>query len=265
RKQLEEWLASKGKKYKRPPMALLQKQAVKPSCRKVKAKEKRENPEQRYQAEINNVLTQCLKFIEEGVPAEELSAVLSHVPRAEKFAKFWICQAKLLARRGPFDVLQLYREAVSAGAEPVEELRETALNILKDAGQKLEGNLSVVGLAGAWAGEKAEEPISWEPMTPCPGERQPIASTPGLMGRPLTSLPPSVKLQVTSASRAREFPEGPELKFLTPVRRSLRIERAGSLYPEMLKDHDPVVSSLREILDAEEETCFFFRKNMALP
>ncbi|RLV83757.1 hypothetical protein DV515_00016332 [Chloebia gouldiae] len=33
----------------------------------------------------------------------------------------------------------------------------------------------------------------------------------------------------------------------------------------MLKDHDPVVSSLSEILDAEEETCFFFRKNKALP
>ncbi|NWV55488.1 CKP2L protein, partial [Daphoenositta chrysoptera] len=265
RKQLEEWLASKGKKYKRPPMMLLQKQAVKPSCRKVKAEEKQENPEQRCQAEINNILTQCLKFVEEGVPAEELSAVLSHVPQAEKFAKFWICQAKLLARSGPFDVLQLYREAVSAGAEPVEELRETALSILKDAGQKLEGNLSVVGLAGVWAGEKAEEPIPWGPTTPGPGERQPIASTPGPVARPLTSLPPSVKLQVTSASRGREVPEGPELKFLTPVRRSLRIERAGSLYPEMLKDHDPVVSSLREILDAEEETCFFFRKNMALP
>lgn len=33
----------------------------------------------------------------------------------------------------------------------------------------------------------------------------------------------------------------------------------------MLKDHDPVVSSLSEILDAEEETQFFFRKNKALP
>lgn len=34
----------------------------------------------------------------------------------------------------------------------------------------------------------------------------------------------------------------------------------------MLKDHDPVVSSLSEILDAEEETCFIFRKNLlALP
>ncbi|NWT91422.1 CKP2L protein, partial [Urocynchramus pylzowi] len=261
RKQLEEWLASKGKTYKRPPMMLLQKQAVKPSCRKVKAKEKQENPEQHCQAKINNILTECLKLIEEGVHAEEISAVLSLVPQAEKFAKFWICQAKLLARNGPFDVLQLYREAVSAGAEPVEELRETALTILKDAGQKLEGNLSIVGLMR----EKAAEPIPWEPTTPCPAERQPIASTPGVVGRPMTSLPPSVKLQVTSASRGREFLEGPELKFLTPVRRSLRIERVGSHYPEMLKDHDPVVSSLSEILDAEEETCFFFRKNKALP
>lgn len=55
------------------------------------------------------------------------------------------------------------------------------------------------------------------------------------------------------------------MKFLTPVRRSLRIERAGNHYPEMLKGHDPVVSSLSEILDAEEDTCFFFRKNKALP
>lgn len=52
---------------------------------------------------------------------------------------------------------------------------------------------------------------------------------------------------------------------MTPVRRSLRIGWAGSRYPEMLKDHDPVVSSLSEILDAEEETQFFFRKNKALP
>ncbi|NWZ71457.1 CKP2L protein, partial [Acrocephalus arundinaceus] len=267
RKQLEEWLASKGKKYKRPPMKLLQKQAVNPSCRKVKAKEKQENPEQHCQASINNILTECLKLIEEGVHAKDLAAVLSLVPQAEKFAKFWICQAKLLARNGSFDVLQLYREAVSAGAEPVEELRETALNILKDAGQILEGNLNIVGPTGAWAdrGSLAEEAIPWEPMTPCPGERQPTALTPGVVGRPVISLPLSVKLQVTSASRGREFLEGPELKFLTPVRRSLRIERARSHYPEMLKDHDPVVSSLSEILDAEEETCFFFRKNMALP
>lgn len=36
--------------------------------------------------------------------------------------------------------------------QPAEELREIALDILKDAGQNLEGNLNIVGLAGAWVG-----------------------------------------------------------------------------------------------------------------
>ncbi|NWR46107.1 CKP2L protein, partial [Regulus satrapa] len=256
RKQLEEWVASRGRKYKRPPMRLLQKQAVLPSCRSIRAKEEKENLEQHCQAMINNILTDCLKLIEEGVHEEKILPVLSLVPQAEKFAKFWICQAKLQAQSGPFDVLHLYTEAVSAGAEPIEELRETALDLLKDVGQKSEGNLSTEGLSGAWAGKRESSPREH----PCPGEGLTVPSTP--MRRPVTSLPLSSPLQVTSA----EFQEGPEIKFLTPVRRSVRIEWAGSRYPEMLKDHDPVVSSLSEILDGdEEETCFYFRENKALP
>ncbi|NXC78337.1 CKP2L protein, partial [Anhinga anhinga] len=266
RKQLEEWLASKGKTYKRPPMVLLQKKPVKLSWRNVKEKEEPEKPEQLYLESINNLLTECLKLIEEGVQAEELSAVLSNVPQAEKFAKFWICKAKLLAQSGPFDVTGLYKAAVCAGAVPLQELREVVLDILKVTDQTSEGNKCVCwGLAGPWAGWEAEQPIPWEPTTPCPSEGQHVAATPCLTGRSLTSLPVTIKLQVTSATRGKELLQGQELKFLTPVRRSLRIERAGSHYPEMLKDHDPVVSSLSEILDAEEETQFFFRKNKALP
>ncbi|XP_029890486.1 cytoskeleton-associated protein 2-like [Aquila chrysaetos chrysaetos] len=252
KKQLQEWLASKGKTYKRPPMMLLQKEPVKLSCRTVKEKEEQKKPEQPCLEKINNILTECLKLIEEGVQAEEISAVLSHVPQAEKFAKFWTCKAKLLARSGPFDVMGLYKAAVCAGAVPLQELREVVLDILKAADQTSEG-------------EKAEQPIPWEPTTPCPSERQQMVATPCMTGKALTSLPISIKLQVTSASRGKELLEGQELKLVTPVRRSLRIGWAGSRYPEMLKDHDPVVSSLSEILDAEEETQFFFRKNKALP
>ncbi|NXA71340.1 CKP2L protein, partial [Thryothorus ludovicianus] len=263
RKQLEEWVASKGKKYKRPPMSQLWKQGVQPSHRKAKAQEKQENPKQRSQAAISTILTDCLKCTEENVDAEEVSAVLSLVPQAEKFAKFWVCQAKLMAHSVTFDVLELYKGAVIAGAEPIEEFRRTVLDILKDAHQELEGNLSVVGLTGAWAGKKAEGSLPQEPRTPCPRERQPIPSTPGLVGRPMASLPQSIKLLVTPASR-REFLEGQKIKFVTPVRRSERIGREKNHYPDMLKDHDPVVSSLSEILDCEEDTCFF-RKNKALP
>ncbi|NXX57206.1 CKP2L protein, partial [Scopus umbretta] len=265
RKQLEEWLASKGKTYKRPPMTLLQKKPVKLSWRNVKENEKQEKLEQLCLENTNNILTECLKLIEEGVQAEELSAVLSRVPQAEKFAKFWICKAKLLARSGPFDVTGLYKAAVCAGAVPLQELREVVLDILKAADQISEGNMYVHCHFPLLSGEKAEQPVPWDPTTPCPSKRQHMVATPSLTGRRLTSLPISIKLQVMSATRGKELLEGQELKFLTPVRRSLRIERAGSCYPEMLKDHDPVVSSLSEILNAEETTRFFFRKNKALP
>ncbi|OXB73862.1 UNVERIFIED_CONTAM: hypothetical protein H355_005691 [Colinus virginianus] len=207
KRQLEQWLASKGKCYKRPPMTLPPKKPLKqkkPLLRSpVQEEQKPEKPEQLHLARINALLTECLKLIEEGVPLEQLSAILCHEPTAEKCAKFWICKAKLLTRHGPFDVTGLYEAAVCAGAEV-----DSALSSL---------------------------PFS------------------------------SIKLQVTSGPRARELPGGQELKFLTPVRRSLRIERAGSHYPEMLRDHDPVVSSLSEILDDDKDTRFFFRKNKALP
>ncbi|NXK57201.1 CKP2L protein, partial [Chauna torquata] len=266
RRQLEQWLASKGKSYKRPPMALPQKKPVKEklpfwSAVAEEEEEKPEKPEQLHLDKINNLLTECLKLIEEGVQSEELSAILSHEPRAEKCAKFWICKAKLLARSSPFDVTGLYEAAVRAGAA----VKRCGV-VIPPQLQLSALSTTVLPFSSLLSGEKAEQPILWEPKTPCPGERQHAVVTPCLTGRSLASLPiSSIKLQVTSVPRARELPEGQELKFLTPVRRSLRIERAGSRYPEMLKDHDTVVSSLNEILDDEEETQFFFRKNKALP
>ncbi|NWH81487.1 CKP2L protein, partial [Piaya cayana] len=268
RKQLEEWLASKGKAYKRPPMVLLQKTAVKPPCRNPREKEKQEEPEEAFVERIDNLLTQCLKLIEEGAQAEELSALLSRVPQAEKFAKFWICKAKLLARDGPFDVTGLYKAAVCAGAATVAPQQGAFASV--QSAVVLESLPSCCSLRlcrtfPPLPGEKAEEPVPQEPATLSSSEEQLEAATPCRTGTSLASLPASIKLQVTSASRGKELLEGRDLKFLTPVRRSVRIERVGSRLPEMLKDHDPVVSSLREILDAEEETQFFFRKNKALP
>ncbi|NXX99922.1 CKP2L protein, partial [Centropus bengalensis] len=263
RKQLDEWLASKGKAYKRPPMKLLQKTAVKLPWRNTKEKEKQEEPEEILPEKIDKLLTECLKLAEEGVRAEELSAVLSHVPQAEKFSKFWICKAKLLAQNGPFDVTGLYKAAVCAGAK-VSGIAHRSLHVFPASA--VPGFLEVQGLdfeRSSW--EKAEQPIPQEPALSCLSEGQHEAVTPCQTRVAVTSLPVSIKLQVTSASRGKELLEGRELKFLTPVRRSVRIERAGSRYPEILKDHDPVVSSLSEILDIEEETQFFFRKNKALP
>lgn len=67
-------------------------------------------------------LLQHSALVLQGVPSEELSAILCHEPIVEKCAKFWICKAKLLARSGPFDVTGLYEAAVCAGAEVSKEL-----------------------------------------------------------------------------------------------------------------------------------------------
>ncbi|XP_065712621.2 cytoskeleton-associated protein 2-like [Patagioenas fasciata] len=205
RKELEAWVAAKGRVYKRPPMVMLQKTAVKLPCRNVKEKkkqeelEKQEEPEQLSLEKMNNILTECLKRVEE--PIQELKEFPSDVSRAG------------------------YRTS---------------------------------------EGENTEQPIPWEPKTPCQSKRQHVEVTPCMAGGSWT-LPSSIKLLVKSASRAKELQEGQEVKLVTPVRRSQRIEWGCSCYPDMLQEHDTVVSSLSEILEAEEETRFFYRKNKALP
>lgn len=61
------------------------------------------------------------------------------------------------------------------------------------------------------------------------------------------------------------MPEMQDMKLITPVRRSARIERAVARYPEMLQDHDVVVASLNELLEVDKTEYFVFRENEALP
>lgn len=56
-----------------------------------------------------------------------------------------------------------------------------------------------------------------------------------------------------------------DLKFLTPVRRSCRIERKSSHLPTMLLDHDPCVTSLAELVKLDDDpNAYIYRKNPAL-
>ncbi|XP_032878156.1 cytoskeleton-associated protein 2 isoform X2 [Amblyraja radiata] len=56
-----------------------------------------------------------------------------------------------------------------------------------------------------------------------------------------------------------------ELRFLTPVRRSRRIEHGSEKLPSMLQDHDPCISSLNDLEHlAGEATAYAFRVNNAL-
>uniref|UniRef100_A0A8C2WEU7 Cytoskeleton-associated protein 2 C-terminal domain-containing protein n=1 Tax=Cyclopterus lumpus TaxID=8103 RepID=A0A8C2WEU7_CYCLU len=65
-----------------------------------------------------------------------------------------------------------------------------------------------------------------------------------------------------STSGSRRKSNIKDLKFLTPVRRSCRIERKASRLPPMLVDPDPCVSTLAEL---DDDHAYIYRKNHALP
>ncbi|XP_026512706.1 cytoskeleton-associated protein 2-like [Terrapene carolina triunguis] len=270
KKQLEQWLASKGKSYKRPPMTLPAKKPTKEMLNLSfwNGMEKEEKRKQLCVTDkINGMLAECLELAEKGFPSEELFSTLSSIPEAEKFAKFWICKAKLLARNGTIDMTGLYEAAVCAGAAPIQELREVVVEFLKNTDNVYQGVSAhpSAEVSSHIVEDAAEQPVLQGPRTPCPGMREQVVATPQSSLRFLTSKPVSlVKLQVVPVPRMKGLSDMQDLKFLTPVRRSLRIEHAISRYPEMLKEHDTVVSSLDEIMAMEDVSQIVFRKNEAL-
>ncbi|XP_036894600.1 cytoskeleton-associated protein 2-like [Sturnira hondurensis] len=272
RKQLEEWQKSKGKMYKRPPMELKTKRKVieEMNISFWKSMEKEEE-ERKAQLElsnkINGTLTECLQLIERGVLSNEVFTVLSSIPEAEKFAKFWICKAKFLASKGTFDVVGLYEEAIRSGATPIQELRDVVLNILQDPNRTRDGitsNSMVAETHVISTEELARDMESGRKSCLSPKNREQFPATPQIT-KAEEDNHPGIKLQVAPIPRISGMPEVQDMKLITPVRRSARIERVVSRYPEMLQDHDLVVSSLDELLEVGETECFVFRKNEALP
>ncbi|XP_018547017.1 cytoskeleton-associated protein 2 [Lates calcarifer] len=68
-----------------------------------------------------------------------------------------------------------------------------------------------------------------------------------------------------SVSTSRRKSNIKDLKFLTPVRRSCRIQRKSSHLPAMLVDHDTCVSSLAELVKLDDDpNAYIYRKNPAL-
>nr|XP_048315612.1 cytoskeleton-associated protein 2-like [Myodes glareolus] len=272
RKQLEEWQKSKGKTYKRPPMKFKAKRKVieemNISFWKSMEREAEEEEEKKAQLElsskINNTLAECLRLIEEGVFPNEIFTILSSIPEAEKFSKFWVCKAKLLASKGPFDAAELYEEAVKHGAAPTQELREV-LSRLQDSSRSTEAVTSdslAVGTNVTSVDESAKkEERGQSCLSLTEGEQ--VTTAPPITAAEWDN--PGIKLQIAPVPKICGMPEMQDMKLITPVRRSARIERAVARYPEMLQDHDVVVASLNELLEVDKTEYFVFRENEALP
>uniref|UniRef100_A0A8C9V6G6 Cytoskeleton-associated protein 2 C-terminal domain-containing protein n=1 Tax=Scleropages formosus TaxID=113540 RepID=A0A8C9V6G6_SCLFO len=117
-KKLQEWREAKGISYKRPPMP------IRPSLKKAPTVPQHywstmeaEDEAQHLVCTIDSALTDCMKLLQEGCPTEQVTALLSRLPVAQKFAKYWICQARIMERAGNLEVLPLFEQAVQAVLE----------------------------------------------------------------------------------------------------------------------------------------------------
>uniref|UniRef100_UPI00398E5B7E cytoskeleton-associated protein 2-like n=1 Tax=Pristiophorus japonicus TaxID=55135 RepID=UPI00398E5B7E len=137
RTQLAQWMPSMGKLVKRPAMAPLQrKKVVEEPAESHWTTIVEEENQNDFENKINQTLSECLKWINEGCPSEDvlqtLQTFIESVPKAKKFARYWTCLAQLEQRKGSVhDVMTVYEQAIKMGAQPVEELRNTLADILK--------------------------------------------------------------------------------------------------------------------------------------
>ncbi|XP_073444783.1 cytoskeleton-associated protein 2-like isoform X2 [Dendrobates tinctorius] len=266
KRKLQEWQRSKGKSYKRPPMVLPPKRpptAKKPNPCNRSLWEGIEEEEEllALSQKINQTLSECLQLIEQGIPGDDIRAALDKVPEAKKFAKYWVCEARLLEREGVYDVIDVYKQGVQFGATPIDELREVVFDIMKSTNKKTK-----VVTFGPLPAEEETENRNYEDLQLTPfTNRTEEAQTP-CMGKSVCDQGSAVKLQITSLSSKKMVPgSGQEWKRLTPVRRSLRIYQSASQYPEVVQEHDPVVASLEELLDQADTDAYFYMRNEALP
>ncbi|XP_072900076.1 cytoskeleton-associated protein 2 [Hemitrygon akajei] len=131
-------LMSKEKLGKRPEtMPLQKKKSAEEPVKSLWTTIVEEENQSELVNKINQSLSEFLNRINEGCPREDILQTLENftesVPKAKKFARYWICLAYLEQRKGSVhDVMAVYEQAVRTGAQPAEELRNTLADILRN-------------------------------------------------------------------------------------------------------------------------------------
>ncbi|XP_049634852.1 cytoskeleton-associated protein 2 [Suncus etruscus] len=262
-----------------------------------------EEDEQRlFTEKVNKTLAECLNLINEGCPKEEvlttLNDLIKNIPEATKLVKYWICLARIEPITSPIEnIIAIYEKAILAGAQPIEELRHLIVDILTAKSQE---NVKLGESNKACASKEEIQEVSIEDTNiedlnsekPEMGKKQHRntvfqeceklqdvqkkepdndTKTPNTETRAsclikynvsTTPYLQSIKKKISCDETNSAFKD---LKFLTPVRRSRRIQEKSSQLPDMLKDHYPCVSSLEQLGEVGKETdAFLCRPNAAL-
>ncbi|KAM9050076.1 cytoskeleton-associated protein 2 [Megaptera novaeangliae] len=262
-----------------------------------------EEDEQRlFTEKVNKTFSECLNLINEGCPKEEvlvtLDDLVKNIPDAKKLVKYWICLARVEPLTSPIEnIIAIYEKAILAGAQPIEEMRHAIVDILTMKSQekvKFGENIEEACATKEQIQEATIDDISVnlgsekleiENKHPrnvvfqgCEKEqddktKDPTSDvkTPNTETRAgcLIKYNVSTTPYLQSVKKKMQFDETnsafKELKFLTPVRRSRRLQEKTSKLPDMLKDHYPCVSSLEQLTELGSETdAFVCRPNAAL-
>ncbi|XP_054838567.1 cytoskeleton-associated protein 2 [Eublepharis macularius] len=324
RTQLAEWQASKGKVLKKPHAPLQTdarhtiepQQTVKEPVESFWAAIAEEDEQQLFSDTVNKTLTECLCLIEKGCSTDKIHSTLEElilsVPEAKKLAKYWVCRMHLEQLGTLEKVMAVYEEAILAGAQPKDELRNALTDVLKDIKNipKSDGeckkketipsctveanfneekvdvqpyNNKEASLTEECSKPEQESVVGNEEQSQTPAAckkeqnvtesqkngvlefKTPENNVGSYLIKYNVSTTPSLesmkkKLQCENSSSAVM-----DLKLLTPVRRSRRLQKKVCKLPEMLKDHNPCVSSLEQLGElGDEAVAFVYRPNSAL-
>ncbi|XP_027963745.1 cytoskeleton-associated protein 2 isoform X1 [Eumetopias jubatus] len=303
--RLSEWKAGKRKVLKRPPSSVVTQPEPEGqnenSVGSFWTTMVEEDEQRLFTEKVNKTFSECLNLINEGCPKEEILVILNdlikNIPDAKKLVKYWICLARIEPLTSPIEnIITIYEKAILAGAQPIEEMRHAIADILTmksqekvKYGENIEAcatkeyiqevdSEDIIGVnleSGRpemekkprnvvfQDGEKEEDDKTKDPTSDV---KTPSTETRGscLIKYNVSTTPylQSVKKKIQFDNTDTTFKE---LKFLTPVRRSRRIQEKTSKLPDMLKDHYPCVSSLEQLTELGGETdAFVCRPNAAL-
>ncbi|XP_037323214.2 cytoskeleton-associated protein 2 [Pungitius pungitius] len=241
RAKLADWLASKGKTFKRPPST-----AAEPSKTRVPAKAK-------VQSQTPEIMNTPLELLENS-DIEQQDSVDDIVVN--------LCDV-LEALVTPSRCDELSKMTNVGSNVQLEDSKPHSECKVEGVQQKMSENVAQVK-------DEVEESEEGELDDECVMVTTPKTADASVIKYSVKTTPylQSVKRTIeeeASTSRCRRKSNIKDLKFLTPVRRSCRIERNASRLPPMLVDPDPCVSSLAELLKLDDHpNAYIYRKNHAL-
>lgn len=303
--RLSEWKIGKGKVLKRPPNSVVTQPTPEGQNEKPVGSfwtTMAEEDEQRlFTEKVNKTISECLNLINKGCPKEEilvtLNDLIKNIPDAKKLVKYWICLVRIEPITSPIEnIISIYEKAILAGAQPIEEMRHALVDILT---MKSQEKVNLGENTEAYASKEQVQEVNTEDIDvnlkpekpemenkhhrnvvfkdygkeqddrmkdPTNDVKTPDTET---IASCLIKYNVSTTPYLQSIKKKMQLDESnsafKELKFLTPVRRSRRLQEKTSKLPDMLKDHYPCVSSLEQLSELGGKTdAFVCRPNAAL-